>query len=337
MLRFDSSPIPATTSRTPSGGLRIPATIARTGCQTYLLPDGSERIEYRPLEEVSSPEAIGSFRGAPVTDGHPRETVSPSSWRTLSRGHVGDDVRVENNFMEASVYVLDDRTIQRVLDRALVEVSCGYEVEIDLTPGTTPDGLRYDAVQRQIRGNHIALLPAGTGRAGRDVRLRLDAAGNSTQETTMKVKVNGVEYDAIGESLQGAVDQVQAEVERQRARADAAEGARAKLETDLAQANDPKRIDALVDARTDLVDAVRRLDSTVVCAGRSEEDILREVAGKVVKLDGSEPLAFLRGVLAVTKTTSRRADVEEIKTTTTQPKPRARWTPAPLAANREGV
>lgn len=324
MLRYDSTPISPTVTRTPSGGLRIPATISRTGCQTYILHDGSERIEYRPPDEVARAEALDSFRGAPVTEGHPTGEVRPDTWRSLSRGHVGDDVHFDDvGFVAATVYIQDAHTMRRVLGRELVEISGGYEVDLDLTPGVTPDGQRYDAVQRNIRGNHIALLPAGAGRAGRDVRLRLDAAGNITQENTMKVKVGGVEYDAIGDPLQQAVDQVAAEVDRQRARADVADARVAELEAGLTEASDPKRIDALVSQRTDLVEAVRRIDAAVVCAGRSEEDILREVVSKVVKLDGTEPLAYLRGVLAATKAPARRADVQDIQPAA--PPRRVRW------------
>jgi hypothetical protein len=47
------------------------------------------------------------------------------------------------------------------------ELSCGYRYVCDLTPGTSPEGEKYDGRMTQIVCNHIALVEAG--RAGPDV------------------------------------------------------------------------------------------------------------------------------------------------------------------------
>jgi hypothetical protein len=47
------------------------------------------------------------------------------------------------------------------------ELSCGYHYKPDMTPGTTPEGERYDGRMTCIVANHIALVEAG--RAGPDV------------------------------------------------------------------------------------------------------------------------------------------------------------------------
>jgi hypothetical protein len=47
------------------------------------------------------------------------------------------------------------------------ELSCGYRYVADMTPGTSPEGERYDGRMTQIIANHIALVEAG--RAGPDV------------------------------------------------------------------------------------------------------------------------------------------------------------------------
>lgn len=47
------------------------------------------------------------------------------------------------------------------------ELSCGYHYVPDMTPGTSPEGVRYDGRMTQIVCNHIALVEAG--RAGPDV------------------------------------------------------------------------------------------------------------------------------------------------------------------------
>jgi hypothetical protein len=69
-FRYDVAPIERY-EMTPEGYLRAWATIARTGVQMYTDADGSVRREYRPAEEVSSPESLASFAGKAVTLEHP--------------------------------------------------------------------------------------------------------------------------------------------------------------------------------------------------------------------------------------------------------------------------
>ena len=92
------------------------------------------------------------------------------------------------------------------------QVSAGYKVDYDPTPGATPEGEEYSGVQRNIRVNHIAVVPIG--RAGPEVKLlmdRMDAAdavaydpepGTPAQMSTQtaspnmaSVKLDGLEID----------------------------------------------------------------------------------------------------------------------------------------------
>jgi hypothetical protein len=56
------------------------------------------------------------------------------------------------------------------------ELSNGYASLIDFTPGETVNGQHYDAVQRQIRGNHVAVVDKG--RAGPMCRIGDAVASN---------------------------------------------------------------------------------------------------------------------------------------------------------------
>lgn len=179
-LRYDSAPL-GTVTRLPSGALRVPARLTRTGVFTYRNPDGTPRREYRPPEAVFAPASLEALRGATVTDLHPKHSrgvdrVDAENWRDLAIGHVGDDVRQAGEYVEASIVIADARAIQRIEARERTEVSVGYQVDLERTPGTTPSGEAYDAIQRNIRPNHVAIVPRG--RAGRDVSLRLDADDN---------------------------------------------------------------------------------------------------------------------------------------------------------------
>lgn len=156
------------------GTLRIPARISRTGVQHYSYTDGSQSAEYRDPSEVFDTEALESFRGMAVTVLHPEGGVSPENWSSVTVGHVADDVRADGDYVAASVIVKDAETIKKVLAKELVEISSGYTCKSVQSDGEYK-GEKYDALQTEIRGNHVALGPVNWGRAGNEVRVYLDA------------------------------------------------------------------------------------------------------------------------------------------------------------------
>lgn len=222
VLRLDRAAIARDKiTRLDSGAIRVPARLTRVGVFSYRQPDGSTRREYRPPAEVFAPSHLDALRSAPLTLDHPPETrVDASTWRRIAIGHVGDDVAesADRRFVEGSVVVSDARAISAVDAREREQVSIGYDVDLDLTPGVSPEGEAYDAVQRRIRPNHVALVPRG--RAGADVGLRLDNADNEIPEgAPMKIKIGGKEYDVGSPEALAAL----AALEQRATRADSAE------------------------------------------------------------------------------------------------------------------
>jgi hypothetical protein len=173
-FRCDRAEISPDWEETPEGYLRIKATFARTGLQRYRRQDGTEAIEYRPEEEVSKQDALLSLANLPVTLEHPPELLTPETCREYQRGHTGSMVEYRSPFAVGFVTVTDREAIDAVKRGDAREVSVGYRVKFDATPGVTPDGQRYDGVQREISGNHVAIVRKG--RAGPDVRLHMDSA-----------------------------------------------------------------------------------------------------------------------------------------------------------------
>lgn len=156
----------------PSGDLRVPARVARVGVLRY--SDGQNSWgELVPPETLFDPASMASLRGVALTDLHPGAPVTPESRRALQRGHVGDLVAQDGPYLTAPVYVTDAETIGLVQSGERRDVSCGYECEVDETPGTF-EGVPYDRVQRGRVYNHLGVGPEGWGRAGTDVSLRLD-------------------------------------------------------------------------------------------------------------------------------------------------------------------
>lgn len=175
-------------ARLGSGAIRLDAAVTRVGVLQY--SDGTDTWgELKLPEEVFSPDSLATLPGVPVTEGHPAELVTPNTWSEVARGHVADAVRPERStgLVVAPVVVSDADTIAAVERGDLVEVSAGYTCDLEPTAGVF-DGVPYRAIQRGIRFNHLALGPQGWGRAGADVRLRLNGAAvevSPPQEASM--------------------------------------------------------------------------------------------------------------------------------------------------------
>ena len=159
---------------TDEGYLRVKARIARTGIQSYTDANGGIRLEYRPEEEVAADAALDSFREKCVTKEHPPVLLDASNTKDYAVGFTSADVSYSEGFVESTLTVTDKETIDEIMRGNVREVSCGYKVDYSPEPGITPDGQHYDGIQKNIRGNHVAIV--NRARGGAQVRLMLDSA-----------------------------------------------------------------------------------------------------------------------------------------------------------------
>jgi hypothetical protein len=81
-------------------------------------------------------------------------------------GSTGTDAVFDAPHLKNSLVVWDSVAIAGIGSKQQTELSAAYRYDADMTPGTF-EGVAYDGVMRNIRGNHIALVEVG--RAGRDV------------------------------------------------------------------------------------------------------------------------------------------------------------------------
>lgn len=267
-IRLDAGTV-ASVKRTPQGGLRVDARLTRVGVLEYRRADGSVRRELRHPDEVFRADSLESLRGAPVTDLHPSEMVRTDTFASLARGHVGDDVRSDGNrFVAATLYVQDARLVEMVERGDRREISCGYTCDFDPAPGEW-NGQRYDGVQRNIVYNHAALGPRDWGRAGSEVSIRMDAgdvwASDRIDEVDMEneeapasvVEDAKTTCDSCGAPLgedgkyhapvtDSKTEEPAEKMDSLRGRCDAQEAEINALRARLDEANDPKRIAALV-------------------------------------------------------------------------------------------
>lgn len=229
--------------RTPQGGMRIDASpVAKVGILEYIQPDGSVLREYNPPEVLQSPAFLDSLRDAPVTNEHPSEYVSPDNFRRYAAGYAAGSSLFADGKAMVPLAIQDSELMVDIDGGKREEISLGYDAEVDYTPGETPSGEKYDGIRTSIVVNHIAVVSAG--RAGPEVRLRLDAKGDSiTTDTSDPPKDPGMTPEQIV--------QLQKDLATANARADSAsselETARRDLKTaqDKLAAQDKIRVDGL--------------------------------------------------------------------------------------------
>jgi len=208
---------------TDEGYLKVWCKAARTGTQLYTRGDGKQCREYRPEDEVSKPESLASFGMKAVTMGHPPVLLDAENTKVHQIGHAGSQVRYNDGFVEVALLITDKNAIERIQRGDAQEVSSGYRVDFDPTPGVTPEGESYDGVQRNIRINHIAVVKKG--RAGSDVRLILDSCdrndaiawdenpSNSPVISMARINLDGMDLELPAETA-GAVQSFAKEAAR---------------------------------------------------------------------------------------------------------------------------
>lgn len=311
MQRFDTVAFAAT--RTAEGFIRDTPIVGRTGILRYKNADGTDRYEYRPPEEAFKADSLTSLMGKPITIGHKAMVDAGNAAAVKPVGTVLSEGRQDGDAIRADIVIYN-------LDTAARELSCGYRLDLDETPGTTPDGQHYDAIQRNIRYNHLAIVPAG--RAG-IARLNMDGEQEIEEESheerkegvrkrmdnMTKIRLDGgLEYEAAPE-VGVYVDKLRAENEKLRKdAADAAETAQKEHDTlqakfDAATADIEKmkkeREDAEAEAKKNFDEAVA---SRVALLGVAKEHhidkaeemtdqeikiaVIKDVRGDAINLDG---------------------------------------------------
>jgi hypothetical protein len=212
----------------------------------------------------------------------------------------------------------------------LVEVSAGYTCRVEEAEGTF-EGVPYSAVQRDIVYNHAALGPKGWGRAGEDVRLRLNGGAaevrpprpHTRTNTTLAEKKNAGEMPPV--EKEPTVDAGAMRLQALEAALSDAMKENAKLKADMeAMKASPPPVteedvppavqDSIATKRLALVEGARAvLGSEAKLDGKSASVIHQEVVAKSfpsVKLDGldAKHVAGMADAAMKSAASSRRSD-----------------------------
>ena len=171
--------------RTKDGFMAVRAKAARAGVYDYAAFEvggdahgfkATDTIKvYRPADEVFAPDSVASFIAKPITNDHPAQPVTADNWKQHARG-VNMGALRDGEYLAFDLVMMDAALIADI-DSGKRELSNGYSCQLDWTAGTAPDGQAYDAIQRNIRGNHIAVVDKG--RAGPDCKIKDSNGGNN--------------------------------------------------------------------------------------------------------------------------------------------------------------
>ncbi|WP_283162151.1 MULTISPECIES: DUF2213 domain-containing protein [Pseudomonadota] len=261
--RYDRVPIGA--KFTEDGYLEDSPVLTRTGVFVYRDGNGKERRELRLPEDVFKGDSLATYRNKPITKGHPGK-VNAGNLKAHQIGTVTSEGRQDGENVVSDIVIHDPRVIKQ---DGWKELSVGYAVDLVDEPGEY-NGERYDAIQKNIRVNHLAVVPIG--RAG-NARLNLDAADAATpiddEDLPVMEKVrldSGLEYDAAPEvanayrKTRQDLDDANTKLSAEKARADAAEAAKKEAEDNAEQ------------IKQDAVDQARaRLELEAVCKEQGVE------------------------------------------------------------------
>ncbi len=213
--RIDSLELTDVRLDAASGFMRGKAYATKPGVVSYRRPDGSTRRELRPPAEVLKPESMATLRSVPIVNGHPKEKLlTPETVKVLTVGWTGSDVSADPQTGIVTVdAVIADAAAIRDAQAGKLGLSCGYQMDLDPTPGEF-NGERYDAIQTNIRYNHVAMT--GAPRLGSDMRfVRLDSNDDLiVQDETdtdkrrpamAKIRIDDVEFEVADNALASAV------------------------------------------------------------------------------------------------------------------------------------
>lgn len=287
MQRYDTVSIQAV--QTDEGFIMDSPVIGRTGILIYRNADGTERREYRPPEEAFDEMSLKSIRGKPVTVLHHGMVTADNIGNAQAVGTVLSDARKDGNTIRADVVIYS-------LDTADRELSCGYTTTLDETAGVTPDGEHYDAVQRNIRYNHLAIVPRG--RAG-VARLNMDGEQYiyESEDKMEKIKLDsGLEYDAAPEvklafdAMKEKADADKKAFDELQAKYDVAAAEVEKLKADAVEAEKAFKADFAEAVKTAIeLREIAKEKGVENADGMSNDEIKRAVIAKAypdMKLDG---------------------------------------------------
>lgn len=124
----------------------------------------------RPEEELNNEETLDSFKLIPIVDDHTMLGTKPGMQPAEEKGvHgvIGENVYFKDGVIYGDLKIFSE-TLKEEIENGKKELSMGYFCDYELKDGEF-EGQPYQAIQRNLRINHVALVDEG--RMGADVRV----------------------------------------------------------------------------------------------------------------------------------------------------------------------
>lgn len=287
-MRYDSAKVKAHFDE--NGFLVDTPVVARVGVQTYYMPDGSERREFRPASEVFKSDSLQSYQGKPLTLGH--VVVNSENAKDVVVGAVSGTAMRQDSTVVVPLTVYDKQAIEKAKSGVAGELSVGYNTVDIESPGwgsnetgeykldgeyasqdeIPADWVRFDALQTNIVVNHIALVYKGRAQVA---KLNLDAEqenpytdtvqSNKEDKLMIKIKLDGEQEFEIAPEVAKHIEAVKADAEQAKAKADTLEAERDTLKAKVDGI--PAEIEAAVAKAKADADELAALVATAAEAG----------------------------------------------------------------------
>lgn len=167
VTRIDSIPA-GSTYFNEQGFLHDTPIVTSTGIFEYGLPDGGVRRELRLPEHVFDKRSLASYAGKPVIITHDAGAIDKNNVMKEIVGTIISEGFQDGEDVRCKVVIHDIDKVKRTPYR---ELSLGYNLDLIEEPGEW-NGEKYDAIQTNIRINHLAIVDKA--RAGEQSHLNLD-------------------------------------------------------------------------------------------------------------------------------------------------------------------
>lgn len=259
--------------------MRVNARLTKTGVFAY-----ENGREYRSDEEVFRADSLESLKGALVTNLHPSERSADSFLTPANaKEHVigiTESVDREGAYLKGSLIIFHEDAIKAIESGERKEISLGYKCRLEPTPGSA-NGEAYDAIQRDIIVNHVAIGPKGWGRAGPDCAIRTDSTSHKGQHVTEILHLDGIDIALNKESITNLLAEKRREFNEVKGRLDAMGLELEKERAARAALEDPIVLEKRIQSRLSLIEKCRSLlGSESKLDGKSDAELKLEVINR---------------------------------------------------------
>ena len=179
---------------------------------------------YRPEEELSDEEFLASMKLLPWVNDHEllgkkEDGLTPAEEYGVG-GVTGEDVYFKDDTVYSNLKIFSE-AMKNEIESGKKELSLGYRCKYDFTTGIF-NGEKYDAIQRDLRGNHIALVD--DGRMGSEVSVldhnfTIDAKERTMEEENkdgmdMEEEKSGMDMEGMEKAMMDMAEGMKSMMDR---------------------------------------------------------------------------------------------------------------------------